>query len=85
MKRAYHDEQRRALEQAVMELKEEGILDPALKPLTTERLNKLPEEIDKYRTMLSNRYIKILKTIAPRPLVVDNVKPKQQWGRSYYD
>lgn len=29
--------------------------------------------------------VKYLNEITARPLELDNVKPKQEWGRSYYD
>jgi hypothetical protein len=78
-----YDYQQKALEQAVAELRKEGCDDPATR-FWEDRLKQI-NAIDEYRLKLSNKYIEIVRRVEPRPLVLDNVKPKTQWGRAYYD
>lgn len=75
---------RKAIEAATKELGAQGIIDPALKPFGD--LESHLKAMDEYRTLHATKVVNILKSgVTARPLVLDNVAPKRQWGRSYYD
>lgn len=76
--------QEKAIEQARERLKARGIYYPMCDAKLSDAENY--GRIMSYSEQEAAEIVKILREPSgPRPLEVDNVQPKKDWGRSYYD
>lgn len=79
------DKQNRAIEEARSELRTKGVYFPVRYPGMSDI--EYHDSLLNYAKQEAALIVKILRRPAggERPLAIDNVEPKKQWGRSWYE